>query len=96
MTLVECASVLLGKGFEGEPGEILDAFVRLYGLTVIPFDAAQQRLATEGLVRFGKGRHRANLIIGDSAAYGPARSLDQPLLFKGNDFALTDVKRVFP
>jgi len=95
MTLVECASVLLGKGFEGEPDEILDAFVRIYGLTVTPFDEAQQRFATEGLVRFGKGRHRAKLNIGDSVAYGLARSLDQPLLFKGDDFALTDLKRVF-
>ena len=95
MTLVECASVLLGKGFEAEPGEILEAFVRLYGLTVVPFDEVQQRLATVGLVRFGKGRHRAKLNIGDSVAYGLARSLDQPLLFKGDDFGLTDVKRVF-
>ncbi len=95
MTLVECASVLLGKEFEGEPTDILDEFIRLYDLTVVPFDQAQQRLATEGLVRFGKGRHRAKLNIGDSVAYGLARSLDQPLLFKGDDFGLTDVKRVF-
>jgi ribonuclease VapC len=95
MTLVECASVLLGKGFEGEPNEILDEFISLYGLTVVPFDEAQQRFAIEGLKRFGKGRHRAKLNIGDSVAYGLARSLDLPLLFKGNDFILTDVKRVF-
>lgn len=95
MTLVECASVLLGKDFEGEPTDILDEFIRLYDLTVVPFDQAQQRLATEGLMRFGKGRHRAKLNIGDSVAYGLSRSLDQPLLFKGNDFGLTDVKRVF-
>ena len=95
MTLVECASVLVGKDFEGEPGEILDGFIRIYGLTVVPFDQTQQRFATEGLIRFGKGRHRAKLNIGDSVAYGLARSLGQPLLFKGNDFGFTDVKRVF-
>ena len=95
MTLVECASVLLGKDIEGDPVEILDEFTRLYGLTVVPFDEAQRRFATEGLARFGKGRHRAKLNIGDSVAYGLSRSLDQPLLFKGNDFILTDVKRVF-
>jgi ribonuclease VapC len=91
-TLVECAAVLLGKGFEEEPATILDAFVETYSVAIVPLDEDQWRLGAEGLVRFGKGRHRAKLNIGDSFAYALARKLDQPLLFKGDDFALTDIE----
>ncbi|MFM9109435.1 MAG: type II toxin-antitoxin system VapC family toxin [Prochlorococcaceae cyanobacterium] len=40
----------------------------------------------------GKGRHRAALNLGDCFSYGLARALQPPLLFKGNDFAATDVE----
>ncbi|WP_201098862.1 type II toxin-antitoxin system VapC family toxin [Thiocystis minor] len=43
--------------------------------------------------RFGKGRHRAVLNFGDCFSYTLAKSLDEPLLFKGCDFRLTDITR---
>ena len=49
--------------------------------------------ALAGHLRFGKGHHPARLNLGDCFAYALARQLDAPLLFKGDDFALTDVKR---
>jgi ribonuclease VapC len=49
-----------------------------------------------GWRRFGKGRHPAALNLGDCFSYGLARVLDAPLLFKGDDFAATDVKRALP
>ena len=59
---------------------------------IIPFDAAQARLAIEAFGRFGKGMgSKAQLNLADCAAYALARSLDAPLLFKGEDFAATDV-----
>ena len=43
--------------------------------------------------RYGKGSgHKAQLNLGDCAAYALATSLDLPLLFKGNDFTHTDVR----
>ena len=42
--------------------------------------------------RFGKGRHPARLNIGDCFAYALARQLDAPLLYKGDDFAQTDIR----
>jgi ribonuclease VapC len=90
-TLVECAAVLLGKGFEGEPATILETFVETYSVAIVPLDEDQWRLGAEGLVRFGKGRHRAKLNIGDSFSYALAK-LDEPLLFKGNDFIHTDIE----
>lgn len=49
-------------------------------------------LAIEAFRRFGKGRHRAALNIGDCFAYALAKATDQPLLFKGSDFAQTDIR----
>jgi ribonuclease VapC len=43
--------------------------------------------------RFGKGRHPAGLNLGDCAAYALARLRGLPLLFKGDDFAKTDIPR---
>ena len=48
-------------------------------------------IAREALQRFGRGRHAARLNLGDSFAYALARHLGEPLLFKGDDFARTDI-----
>jgi ribonuclease VapC len=42
--------------------------------------------------RFGKGRHRAQLNMGDCFAYACARRQGAPLLFKGDDFGRTDIE----
>jgi len=57
------------------------------------FGRQEAVLAFEAYRTFGKGNHPARLNFGDCAAYALARSLDAPLLFKGNDFARTDVRR---
>lgn len=46
--------------------------------------------------RFGKGRHAAGLDFGDCASYALAQWSGEPLLFKGTDFAATDVARARP
>jgi ribonuclease VapC len=51
-------------------------------------------LAIEAFRRFGRGRHPAGLNIGDCFAHALARARDEPLLFKGEDFARTDVRPV--
>ena len=42
--------------------------------------------------RYGKGRHRAGLNIGDCFSYALAKAMDLPLLFKGRDFIHTDIR----
>ena len=91
-TLTECSAVLLGKQVDMAPVEVLEEFVQIYRLKVVPVDEAQWRLATEALERFGKGRHSARLNLGDSFSYALAKSLNAPLLFKGDDFAHTDIR----
>ncbi|MFM5915258.1 type II toxin-antitoxin system VapC family toxin [Chakrabartia godavariana] len=62
------------------------------GAKVVPWDDALTMLAVKAEFDFGKGRHPANLNFGDCMAYALAKSLDSPLLFKGDDFSKTDVK----
>ena len=78
----------------GEAGcRELDRLAANLGLQVVAFDATHVQAAREAFRRYGKGRHRAALNFGDCCAYALAKSLDWPLLFKGKDFALTDLKR---
>ena len=44
--------------------------------------------------RFGRGRHAAGLNLGDIYAYALSEASGQALLFKGDDFAQTDVRAV--
>ena len=62
-------------------------------MTITSFDEQQSMLAFDGFRRWGKGIHPAGLNFGDCAAYALAKSLDAPLLFKGEDFARTDIRR---
>ena len=60
-------------------------------VTVLPFDEEQAMIAAEAYARYGRGRHPANLNFGDCFAYALSRTTGEPLLFKGDDFAQTDV-----
>ena len=92
-TLVETSMVVLTR--QGEEGLAqLRAFISAAGITVVPLDEEQARVAVDAFRLFGKGRHAAGLNFGDCLAYALSRATDEPLLFKGNDFGLTDVSRV--
>jgi len=89
-TLVELSLVTeVRHGAEGI--RELDLYLATAGIDTHAVDRAQALLAREAFRRFGKGRHRAALNFGDCFSYALARSLDEPLLFKGGDFALTDI-----
>jgi ribonuclease VapC len=63
------------------------------GIVVVPFDAEMLTAAFDAFQRYGKGRgHPAQLNIIDCAVYALATVRDEPLLFKGRDFAETDVQ----
>jgi ribonuclease VapC len=91
VTLLEAGMVLRGR--RGAGG--LDALMQMVtesGLEVIPFDNAQAALALDAFARYGKGIHpAARLNLGDCASYALAKGMDAPLLFKGGDFAATDL-----
>jgi ribonuclease VapC len=52
---------------------------------------AEREAALDAMARFGKGRHPARLNMGDCFAYACAKVHGVPLLFKGDDFAQTDI-----
>lgn len=69
----------------------LDLLIAKAKVSLVPVDEDQAHLARQGFQKFGKGRHPAGLNYGDCFSYALARSLEQPLLFKGGDFSQTDV-----
>lgn len=58
---------------------------------IVAVDVAHARAALAAWRRFGRGRHPAGLNFGDCFSYALARLADVPLLYKGYDFAQTDV-----
>jgi ribonuclease VapC len=53
--------------------------------------AKHATVARKAFQRFGRGRHPARLNFGDCFAYALAKDSSRALLFKGQDFAQTDV-----
>jgi ribonuclease VapC len=90
-TLVEATMVIEGRGGP-DMADVIDALLLRVGAEVCPVTAETARIARDGWRRFGKGRHRARLNLGDCFAYALAQERGEPLLFKGDDFAQTDVK----
>ena len=72
----------------------LDLLIHAAQLEVVALTPEQVDVAREAWRRFGKGRHPAGLNLGDCCAYALARTSAEPLLFKGDDFARTDVTAV--
>ncbi len=69
----------------------LERFVTRAGIGLVTVDLEQGQIAREAFSRFGKGRHRAALNYGDCFSYALAILLGEALLYKGDDFAETDV-----
>jgi ribonuclease VapC len=91
MSKLETSMVMIGRN--GLAGALeVDALLAKIAATIVPFDEHQADIAREAFARFGKGRHRAGLNFGDCAAYALAIAEAEPLLFKGTDFAATDVE----
>jgi ribonuclease VapC len=73
----------------------LDPFLVSMVVVVESLTVSQARIARAAYQRFGKGSgHPARLNVGDCFSYALARDLDEPLLFKGDDFKLTDIEVV--
>jgi ribonuclease VapC len=68
-----------------------DQFFRFAGFALEPITEEQAYAARQAWSDFGKGRSRAKLNFGDCFSYALAKTLGEPLLFKGDDFSQTDV-----
>ena len=88
---LEAAMVLEGRsGLES--GRDLDDYLQEAMIELEPVTVEQAHAARRAWRRFGKGNHPAGLNYGDCFAYALSEVTREPLLFKGQDFALTDVE----
>ena len=67
-------------------------FIAEFEVNILPMDDRVGWIAATAAMRYGRGSgHPAKLNFGDCMSYAFARHLEAPLLFKGDDFAHTDV-----
>lgn len=93
-TLVEAYIVAQRSGVSGME-QMLSDLIADNRITTTDVTPEQARLAIEAHRTFGKGSgHRARLNFGDCFSYALAKANDEPLLFKGDDFAQTDIRSV--
>ena len=85
---------LVMKGRYGSEGvKRLHTLLALIEAEEIPFSTSQRECAEKAFSLYGKGQgHRAQLNFGDCCAYALAKTLVEPLLFKGKDFIHTDIE----
>ena len=75
-----------------EAGHELDDFLGESEIELAPVTPEHSQGARRAWRRFGKGNHPAGLNFGDCFAYALAEATREPLLYKGRDFALTDIE----
>jgi ribonuclease VapC len=85
-------SIILESRFGADGVRDLDLFIAKAQISLLSVDEEQAHVARDGFRKYGKGRHPAGLNYGDCFSYALARSRDEPLLFKGQDFLKTDVE----
>lgn len=91
VALLETTMVIEGRSGPAA-GRDLDLLVQEAEIELMPVTRQHVEAAREAWRRFGKGNHPAALNFGDCFAYALASATGEPLLFKGGDFALTDVE----
>jgi ribonuclease VapC len=93
-TLLETRLVLSSRMSVAD--QFMRGFLAPSEIRPVDFSLDLFRIAADAFDRYGKGRgHPAKLNFGDCMAYAVAAHHDVPLLFKGSDFALTDIRSAF-
>lgn len=93
INLLEVAMVVESRTEMRGAGEI-DLLIYRSRIQVVQLTAERTELARVAWRRWGKGNHPAGLNLGDCCAYALSKQSGEPLLYKGNDFAQTDVAPV--
>ena len=85
------ASIVVERRGGGTAAHELDTLLEAAEVELVPVTVEHLEAARRAWRRFGKGNHPAALNFGDCFAYALAKSTGEPLLFKGEDFARTDI-----
>jgi ribonuclease VapC len=88
------SAIVIDRQRGAAAGRQLDSLILRAEVKVESVTREQADIARQAYLDFGKGAHPAGLNFGDCFSYALAKSLGQPLLFKGEDFALTDIESV--
>lgn len=91
VTFYEASVVTALKKNDGGAATLVDEFIRTTGIEIVPLDLSGSMAARKAYLRFSKGFHPARLNLADCFSYALAKLRDEPLLFKGDDFAHTDI-----
>lgn len=91
VTRVEIAMVIESRKRDRGRSD-LESLLRTIPIETVAVTDQHAEIAIEAFRRYGKGRHRAALNIGDCFAYALAKATDLPLLYKGSDFSRTDIR----
>jgi ribonuclease VapC len=86
------ASMVVDRRGTTEAANRLDDFMQRARIQVIPVSVSQGEIARRAWRTYGRGIHPARLNYGDCFAYALAKETREPLLFKGNEFARTDIE----
>ena len=91
VSLQEAGMVMQSRRGDDGVKDLLD-LITVLRIQVVPYDETQARAAIEAFSKFGKGMGAsAKLNMGDCASYALSKSMNVPLLFKGDDFKATDI-----
>ena len=90
------ASIVVEAASGETGGRELDLLLYKAGIEIAAVTADQAELARRAYRAYGKGRHAAGLNYGDCFAYALAKASAEPLLYKGGDFARTDIAPALP
>lgn len=85
------AAIIVDDRFGYECERDLRFFLADGAIEIMPVSVDQVEIARATYRRFGRGNHPAALNVGDCFTYALAKSTGEPLLFKGDDFARTDL-----
>jgi ribonuclease VapC len=84
-------SIVIAAQASPEMSDLCAEFLRRAEVIIEPVTVEQAYLARQAFLEYGKGRNPAKLNFGDCFAYALAKTTGEELLFKGNDFSLTDL-----
>jgi len=87
-TVTEAIIVSIHRHLRSEVERLIDRLP----FEIVPVTVTEARRAADAHGIWGKGIHPAKLNFGDCFAYALAKERNCPLLYVGNDFALTDIQ----
>jgi ribonuclease VapC len=91
MTFYEASIVTASKIGTPQAAHRVDEFVSQMQIDIVPSTIEDAVAARAAYFRYGRGYHPAGLNLADCFAYALARTRNEPLLFKGDDFSKTDI-----